>query len=72
MRNPKHNKMFAVVCWLGTALCAFLALWLFRMAGKYPEMGTFTGIRWAVAALALLWLAAAVWFTLLVRQDKNK
>ena len=72
MKNPKHNLVFAVVCWLGTALCAFLAFYLFDLAGKYPEMESFTGIRWVVIALTLLWLAAALWFTAIVRQDKKK
>ena len=71
MKNPKHNRIFAVVCWLGAALCAFLAFWLFYMANKYPEMEAFTGIRWLVIALTLLWLAAAVWFTAIARSGKQ-
>ena len=71
MRNPKHNKILAVFCWFSTALCAFLTLYLLYMARKYPEMHTFTQFFRLVGVLALLWLAAAVWFTVIVRSDKR-
>ena len=72
MRNPKYNKILAVACWVVAALCAFLTLWMTRMAGHYPDMEAFTQFSWLVGVLTLMWLAAAVWFTAIVRQDKKK
>ena len=70
--KPKFNKVLCIACWLGTMLCVFLMGYLFYMARKYPEMDVFTRYVWLVGALALLWCAAAVWFTVQARQEKNK
>ena len=72
MKNPKHNRILAIACWAVTLLCVFLTFYMARMAGRYLGMEAFTQFAWALGVLALLWLAGAVWFTVLTRQDKKK
>lgn len=72
MKDPRVNKILAVTCWIGTALCAFLALYLVYMAREFPGMEAFTRFSWLAGLLAALWGAAAVWFTVLSRQGRKK
>ena len=72
MKTPKSNKILAITCLIGMALCAFLALHLVHMAREFPGMEAFTRFSWLMGLLAALWGAAALWFTVLARQGRKK
>ena len=72
MNNPKVGRLFCVLCWLGVAMSGFLTGYMIHFARSFPEVEAFTRNAYLAGALALVWIAAAVYFTLRTRKNKGK
>ena len=70
MKNQKSGLLFCILCWLGVAMSGVLTGYMLYFALQFPEVGDFTQNVYLSGALMLLWIAAAVSFT--VRERKNK
>lgn len=72
MKNQKVSRLLCVLCWLGVAMSGFLTGYMLRLTRQFPEVGTFARNAYLAGALALLWLAVAVYFTVRARKDKKE
>lgn len=72
MRNPKQELVFCVLCWSGAVISGILTGYMLHFTRQYPEVETFARNTYLAGALALLWIAAALYFTLRGRKDKRK
>ena len=72
MKNRRASRLFCVLCWLGVAMSGFLMGYMFHLTRQFPEVEAFARNVYLAGALALLWLAVAVYFTLRGRSNKEK
>ena len=72
MNDPKVGRLLCVLCWLGVAMSGFLTGCMFHLTRQFPEVEAFARNTYLAGALALLWLAVAVYFTLRERKNKRK
>ncbi|MBQ9460065.1 MAG: hypothetical protein IJU66_09070 [Oscillospiraceae bacterium] len=70
-QNPKARKLFGVFCWLGVAISGFLTGYMLHLAKNYPEIESFTRNTRIAGVLLMVWLAAAVYFTVRAWMDKK-
>lgn len=72
MKHQKVSRLLCVLCWLGVATSGFLTAYMIYLARQFPEVGGFARNAYLAGALALLWLAVAVYFTVRGRKDKGR
>ena len=72
MNDRKTRRLICVLCWLGVAMAGFLTGFMIHLARQFPEVEAFSKNVYLAGALALLWLAVAVYFTLCERRHKGK
>ena len=72
MKNQKVSRLLCLLCWLGVATAVFLTAYMIYLARRFPEVGGFARNAYLAGALALLWLAVAVYFTVRERRNKGK
>ena len=72
MNDRKISCLLCVLCWLGVAMSGFLTGYMFHLTLQFPEVEAFARNAYLAGALALLWLAAAAYFTVRARRDHGK
>ena len=72
MKNLKPGRLVCVLCWLGVAMTGFLTGFMFHLTREFPEVEAFVRNAYLAGALALMWLAIALYFTLRERKNKGK
>ncbi len=72
MKQAKTYRLFAVFCWLGTAISGGLMGYMRHLAGEYPTIETFTRNTRIAGVLLMLWLPVAVFFTIRACQEKKE
>lgn len=72
MKNQKVSRLLCLLCWLGVVTSGFLTGYMVHLARQFPEVEAFARNAYLAGALALLWLAVAVYFTLGERKNKGK
>lgn len=72
MKNQKVSRLLCLLCWLGVATAGFLTGYMLHLARRFPEVEAFARNTYLAGALALLWLAVAVYFTVHGRRNKEK
>ena len=72
MNDPKVGRLLCVLCWLGVAMCGFLTGYMLYFMRQFPEVESFARNAGLAGALTLLWIAAAVYFTVRARTQKKK
>lgn len=71
MNHQKVRRLLCVLCWLGVAMSGFLTGYMLHLTRQFPEVEAFARNAYLAGALALLWLAAAAWFTLRGRSERK-
>ena len=72
MNNRKTRRLLCVLCWLGVAMAGFLTGFMIHLARQFPEVEAFARNAYLAGGLALVWLAASVYFTLRARKNREK
>ena len=72
MKNLKPSRMLCVLCWLGVVISGVLTGYMIHFARQFPEVEKFAQNMYLAGALLLLWLSAALYFTLRERKNKGK
>ena len=71
MNNKKAGRILCVLCWLCAAMCGVWTGYMLHFTRQFPEVESFVRSAWRAGGLTLLWLAAAVWFTVKARSGRK-
>ena len=75
MKDQKVSRLLCVLCWLCAAMCGVWTGYMIHFTRQFPEIESFVRSAWRAGGLTLVWIAAAVWFTVNARRgrkDKKK
>ena len=71
MNHRKVKLLLCVLCWLGVATSGFLTGFMIHLTRQFPEVTAFARNARLAGALALLWFAAAAYFTVRARAERK-
>jgi len=69
--NRKIFRIFAAICWIDTALCTVLMFYLIHVMKHYGDIGNVARDTRIAGVMTLLWMTAAVWFTVRSRRAET-
>lgn len=72
MNERKARRLLAVLCWLGAAISGGLMGYMLHLVKEYPAIESFARNTRIAGALLMLWLFAAVFFTVRAWLDKKE
>ena len=72
MKNLKPDRLLCVLCWFGVAISGILTGYMIHFTRQFPEVKKFSQNTYLAGVLMLLWLAAALYFTLRERKNRGK